>query len=73
MQAKAQEDPQTTGTTANHITEADHIGAQAEAPHTGSQGHLITTEGTGESLYHTYTTLAIFYSQLINLMKQKAN
>ena len=68
-----QEDPQTTGTTANHVTEADHTEAQAEAPHAGSQGHLIATEGTGEALHLMYTRLATFYLQLLNLMKQKAN
>ena len=68
-----QEDPQTMGKTANHLTEADHTEAQAEAPHTDSQGHLITTERTGGALHHKYTRLATFYSQLQNLMKQKAN
>ena len=55
--------------TANQLTEADHTGAQAEAPHAGSQGHLIATEGTGEPPHHTYTMLATFYSQLQYLMK----
>ena len=54
-------------------TEADLTGAQAEAHHAGSQGHVTATEGTGEALHHTYTRLAIFYVQLQNLMKQKAN
>ena len=50
----------------NHLTEADHTGAQAEAPHAGSQGHPITTEGTGDALHHTHTRLATF---LISALK----
>ena len=63
----------TAGTTANHLTEADHTGAQAEAPHAGSKGHLITTAGTGEAPHHAYIRLATFHSQLQNIIKQKAN